>query len=254
MVDLNPDIDHTTVFTQLWDILGELRQKLDTRFTLHPNPSKQELQSFSSPDGSVNGSLMTFSGSEIDWLVHSWLNHPKRHFSTMRLTVWLGTHIRVPHLAFEFGTVPTVFFYMDYVPRADLWSDLNYVEHYYEPVNSTYLALRDNPHLSLFTSKSLYVRQFQSPIHLCYTCQTSQESLQLIKTIAHDMLERWLRWVDEAEPVPEEARTALGDRDLRLRRISTERDPGNQLAAQLFGSELTDTLVRSLWSSDDKIS
>lgn len=60
----------------------------------------------------------------------------------MRLTLWLSPLIQVPHLAFEFGTKPDLFFYIDYIPRVDLWSDLSYTESYYEPVNATYLELR----------------------------------------------------------------------------------------------------------------
>ncbi len=246
---MNPQTDreNPTVFDRLWGILSELRQKLGDRFELQPNHATETLQSFSSPDGKVQGSLTAFSGSEIDWLVHSWLHNPMLNFSTMRLTVWLGSQIRVPHLAFELGTVPNVFFYMDYIPRVDLWSDLNYVERYYEPVEPTYLTLRGNSQLSLFVSKSLYVRQVQSPTHLCYTCSATEDPCGLIHNLAHEMLDRWLSWVDEAEPVPETARTALAERDSCLRRISAERDPGNRMAVQLFGSELTDRLVRALW-------
>ncbi|WP_158680531.1 hypothetical protein [Nostoc sp. 'Lobaria pulmonaria (5183) cyanobiont'] len=43
----------------------------------------------------------------------------------MRLTVWLGSHIRVPHLTFEFGTLPDIFSYLDYIPRTDLLTDLD---------------------------------------------------------------------------------------------------------------------------------
>ncbi|EKF00769.1 hypothetical protein FDUTEX481_08581 [Tolypothrix sp. PCC 7601] len=32
--------------------------------------------------------------------------------------------------------------------------------------------------------------------------------------IAHEMLDRWLVWVDEAEPVPENTREDLANRDL----------------------------------------
>jgi hypothetical protein len=73
------------------------------------------------------------------------------------------------------------------------------------------------------------------------------DTLELIRTLAHETLDRWLTWVDAAEPVSEDAREALAARDLVLRRSSAERDPGNKFAAQMFGSELTDKLVRSLW-------
>ncbi len=50
--------------------------------------------------------------------------------------------------------------------------------------------------------------------------------------------------------MPEDAREALAARDLLVRRNSAERDPGNIFVAQMFGSELTDKLVRSLWGGD----
>lgn len=251
MLEQNDDVDNTNVFQQLWAITNELRQKLDTRFVLNPEASTQDLREYSSLDGSIKGSLTAFSGEEIDWLVHSWLGNPEKlNFSTMRLTAWLGPHIQVPHLAFEFGTVPNIFFYMDYIPRTEMLTDLDYLERYYEPVNQTFLKLQSDSRLVAFTSKSPYIRLFQSPMSLCYTSSTGEDTLELTRTIAHEMLDRWLIWVDEAETVPENAREALAARDLWLRRTSAERDPGNKLAVQLLGAELTDKLVRSLWGGD----
>ncbi|BAY99362.1 red chlorophyll catabolite reductase [Tolypothrix tenuis PCC 7101] len=77
-----------------------------------------------------------------------------------------------------------------------------------------------------------------------------QITTKMLVAIAHEMLDRWLVWVEEAEPVPENAREALANRDLWLRRSSAERDPDNQIAVQMFGEELTDKLVRSLWGAD----
>ena len=248
MIEQQPNADNTLVFKQLWSITEELRQKIEARFELHPEPATQDLQEFSSPDGNVNGSLNAFSGREIDWLVHSWLK--KSNFSTMRLTAWLGSDIRVPHFAIELGTVGNIFFYMDYVPRTDLVTDLEYLDRYYEPVNQTFLTLQADSRLSSFTSKSVYIRLFQSPINLCCTCSDTEDTLELIRKLAHEMLDRWLSWIDEAEAVPEDERAALAKRDLFVRRTSAERDPGNQLAAQMFGAELTDKLIRALWGSD----
>ncbi len=247
------DLDNKAVFEQLWGITKELHQKLETRFQLHPDPSVEDLQQYSSLDGNMKGSLTAFSGKEIDWLVHSWLGNPeKSNFTTMRLTTWLKSHIQVPHLAFEFGTLPNadIFFYIDYIPRTELLTDLAYLDRYYEPVNQTFLKLQSDSRLKLFTSKSAYIRLFQSPVSLCYTGAPTIETLELIRTLAHETLDRWLTWVDAAEPMPEDAQEALAARDLALRRISAERDPGNKFAAQLFGSELTDKLVRSLWGGD----
>ena len=69
--------------------------------------------------------------------MHSWLREPQMGFSNIHLTTWLGSQIRVPHLAFAFATVLHLFFYMDYIPRTDLFADLEYLDRYYEPVNHT---------------------------------------------------------------------------------------------------------------------
>ncbi|MHC5830155.1 MAG: red chlorophyll catabolite reductase, partial [Nostoc sp.] len=71
------NLDNKAVFEQLWEITKELHQKLEARFQLHPDPSTQDLQQYCSLDGNINGSLTTFFGPEIDWLVHSWLGNPE---------------------------------------------------------------------------------------------------------------------------------------------------------------------------------
>ena len=242
--------DNTSVFEQLWSITNQLRQKLENRFQLNPADFTNDLNSYSSIDGNFQGSLKAFSGTEIDWLVHVLSHNEKSNFSVMRLTVWLGSHIRVPHLTFEFGTLPDIFFYLDYIPRTDLLTDLDYLERYYEPVNQLFLNLQQEPSLSMYTSKSVYIRQFMSPIRLCYTSPATNDTVNLIRTFANEMLERWINWVDEAEPVAEDIRTALAERDLFLRRSSAEQDPGNKLAEQMFGKELTDKVVQALWGGD----
>lgn len=248
MLEPQPLADNASSFARLWKITQELRQKLEASFELHPDPAIEDLQNYSSRDGNVKGSLNPASGAQIDKLVHGWLGNPEKSgFSTMRLTVWLGAHIGVPHLAFEFSTRSNLFFYIDYIPRSDLLVDMESLDRYYEPVNQSFLTLQADPRLSSFTSKSLYIRQFQSPVSLCYTCMATEETLELIRRVSHEMLDRWLTWVQEAEPVAAEAQTALRDRDLLIRRTSAERDPGNKLAMQMFGTELTEKLIEALW-------
>lgn len=243
------DINHDTLFGQLQSILTELHGDVTQQLATLPQ-SNQPLQRFSSADGTVTGSLLNFTGEDLDWGVSSWINAAQMRFSAMRLTFWLSPRIQVPHLAFEFGTRPEPFFYIDYIPRIDLWTDLSYTERYYEPLNATYLALRENPSLSLFVSKALYIRQLQSPTALCFTCPATQDSLTLIKTTAQEMCSRWLTWVKQAEPVPLDLQPALAERDLLMRRTIAERDPDNAVAAKLFGTELTDRLIRALWSKE----
>ncbi|MBD0261239.1 MAG: red chlorophyll catabolite reductase [Tolypothrix sp. Co-bin9] len=250
MIEQQPNVDNTFLFEQLWGITNELRQKLDARFTLHPEPSTKSLQSYSAMTGEAHGSLNTFSGSEIHRLVHSRLCNPKLGFSHMRLIIWLGPHVRVPHLAYAFATIPHLFFYMDYIPRSDLFTDLDYLDRYYEPANQTYLTLLENSRLEAHISKNVYMRQAQSPTSLCYTSKVLDETFPLVRTVAHEMMDRWLTWIDEAESVAENERAGLSERDLIVLRAIAERDPDNKIGVQLLGEEFTDKLVRSLWGGD----
>ncbi|MEH2305242.1 red chlorophyll catabolite reductase [Nostoc sp.] len=250
MLEQQINVDNTALFEQLWGWTNELREKIDARFELHSDPSTEKFQNYSALIGEAHGSVNTFSGPEIDWLVHSWLREPKSGFCNMHLTVWLKSQIRVPHLAIVFATVPELFFFIDYVPRTDLFTDLDYLDRYYEPVNQTYLAFLKDSRFQQYISKTLYIRQVQSHTSLCYTSPVTEETLARVHTVAHEMINRWLNWVDEAEPVAESERTALSERDLFVRRTVAERDPDNQIAVRLFGAEMTDKLVRSLWGGE----
>lgn len=250
MVDERPNMDNSSVFERLWAVLAELRAKIDARFVLQSDASSADLQPYSNTDGSAKGFLSTFSGPEIDWLVHSNIGTPTSSFTNMHLTAWLGPQIRVPHLGMALGTVPDLFFYMDYIPRVDLFTDLAYLDRYYEPVNARYLELRADERLSPFTSKALYMRQSQSHTSMCYVTKASDEALALVRVLGHEMVDRWLKWVDEAESTPVEERKALAERDLLIRRAIAERDPANPIGVRLFGQEFADRLVRTLWGGD----
>jgi hypothetical protein len=251
MLDERPPVDNLPVFHQLYDISLELRKKIEARFELHPDASVKDFQPYHGlPGTGATGSQFTFSGPEIDWFVHSWIGNPQHGFCNIHITVWLGPHIRAPHFGLAIATVPDMFFYMDYIPRVDLMTDLAYLDRYYEPLNERYLEIRKRPELAYFTSKSLYVRQALSETAVCYTCPPSDERIAFVRSLAHEMLDRWLKWVDDAEPVPVEERAALAARDLAIRRNIAERDPANIVGERLFGKELTDRLVRNLWGGD----
>lgn len=61
------------------------------------------------------------------------------------------------------------------------------------------------------------------------------------------MCDRWLTWVSYATSVPAEHQEKLAARDLQIRRIGAERDPGNAAIAKVFGEEFTNQLVEALW-------
>lgn len=242
-------IDQPTVFERLTSILGELHEEIKQQLFIFPKEN-QPFREFTSSDGKINGSLLTFCGEVIDKLINTKINAIPMGFGTVRLVVWLNSSIDVPHLVFDFGTTPDIFFYMDYIPRVDLWNDLDYLQRYYATAGSTHLKLRENSDLSVFVSKSLYIRQLQSPVHISFTCPNTEDSLGLIHKVAHEMCDRWLTWVKQATPVPDTARSALAKRDFRIRRISAERDPDNAAVAKIFGDDFIQQLVKALWQKE----
>ena len=83
LVDLlaaQPDVDTTGWFGKLWDITHELSKKLADRFELKPDGSTEEFANYTSLDGNAKGSLSTFVGPEVDWLVHSHIGQPTTQF------------------------------------------------------------------------------------------------------------------------------------------------------------------------------
>jgi len=71
-----------------------------------------------------------------------------------------------------------------------------------------------------------------------------------VRTLAHEMCDRWLVWVDQADPVAEANRSALAERDRHMRRLSAERDSGNAAIAKILGEDFTHQLVRALWEAE----
>jgi len=250
LVGERPDVDNSSVFVQLWEILGEIRAKIDARFQLVPDASTADLQPYQTPDGEAKGLLSAFTGSEIDWLVHSYIGSPKASFTNMHLTCWLGAHTNVPHLGIALGTMPDIFFYIDYVPRADLVSDLEYLDKYYEPANQRYLDIQKDARFSPFVSKALYMRQSQSSTSLCGLCKPTPDAVEVLREALHEHVDRWLAWQDAPPMVPDADRLALAARDLHVRRAITERDPANPMGEILFGKPLANRLVRALWGGD----
>lgn len=242
--------DTTEVVEHLWAISVELMSKLAGRFELTRDPSTEDLESYRGEAEFPAGRLAAFCGPEIDWLVHSWMGNPPVGFTNMHVTVWLGPHIAVPHFGFACGTLPDVWFYVDYNPRSDLMLDTEALERYYQPLNEQFLTLRADPGLVPFTSKALYVRQALSHVALCFTTEATEGRLQQIRELAHDRLDRWLGHVEGAEPVHPDQRDLLAAHDLARRRNIAERDPANVMGVRFFGEEMTDRLVRALWGGD----
>ena len=250
MVNERPAVDNQAVFDALWAITTELKEKVFARFELTPDPCSAAYQPYGGGEDSPKGLLSTFAGPEIDWLVYSWIGTPNTSFTNMHLTINLGSQIDVPHFGFALGTAPDIFMYMDYIPRVDYWQEIDYVDRYLQPANDRFLQLRNDKRFSPFVSQSLPMRVFQTPVSQCYMVPSSDETLALIRETAHEMLDRWLGWVDAAEAVPAEKRAALAARDLKIRSTICNRDPANAIAVRLFGQEMADDLVKTLWGGN----
>lgn len=245
-----PDVDNSGMFVELWNLLGEVRAKIDARFELHPDGSTADLQPYETANGEGKGLLSGFSGPEVDWMVHSYIGNPKASFTNMHLTCWLGPHTNVPHLGIAMGTMPDIFFYMDYVPRVDLVSNLDYMDTYYEPANARYLQIQQDERFSPFISKALYMRQSQSATSLCGLCKPTGDTMEVLREALHEHVDRWLSWQEMPPAVAEADKPALAARDLHVRQAISERDPANPIGEVLFGKPLATRLVRALWGGD----
>ena len=247
LVDANPDIDNSATFNRFWAITCAMFERVKARFELVMDPCTSDLQPYHGKENAA-GYLAAYSGPEIDWLIHSWTGNPKASFTNMHLTINLGPHIDVPSFGFALGTMPDIFWYMDTMPRKELVSHPDYVDAYFtgEP-NAAFFAQLAQDGFRPFVSRDVYTRASLSPNAFCYSAVISEASIACIETASHAGLDRWLAWVDAALPLPKNQRAALSARDEFLRRTICERDPANALAARLFGNDLTDRLVATLW-------
>jgi hypothetical protein len=246
-----PDVDITDLFERMRGLEDALWEKLTRRLTLEMDASTASLQPYTSLDGAARGWLAGYSGGEIDWAVKTWIGNPSRSFCNLHITVWLGPATRTPHLAIAMGAFPVTFFLLDYIPRVDVRLEPDYLHRYLGPVNERFLELQKDQRLMPFISQSLFVRAAVSPIGLNFISQPgTQEVFELLERLAHEHVDRWLPWLDEAAPVPEAERAQLAANDLALRRNVAELDPANIVVEKLYGKELTDRLVRGLWGGD----
>jgi len=236
----------------LWEIMGGFHRQILDRFDLTEDGSVADLASFGGPTG-PRGTLRAWTGPKMDWLINSWLGDPEGGFTNMHLTAWLGPDTRVPHLGMAWGTLPTLWCFIDLLPRADLFLDLDYVDRYYEPANDAYMTLKSDPEANAFVSQDTFTRVGVSQSAFCVVLPNTPARVAQIAELAALRIDQWFGFLDDAEPTPESEREALAARDLAMRRNIAERDPANSLAERFYGKEVTDRLVGSLWGAERHI-
>ena len=250
LVEQSPDVDNRENFNQLWAILAEMNDKIQARFELKLDPCSDRFKDYKSisvaADG-AEGSLHTYTGPEVDWYVRSYIGSPESTFTNMHITLSLGPQYLVPNFGFALGTVPDLFMYMDYIPRVDLVSNIEYVDKYYSEVNEEFLDLQSDERFNPFISRDLYTRVAMTPTAVGYTATADDDLLAKVRGVAMSRLDRWLGWVDNAELTPVEDRAAIAARDETIRRNICVRDPANNLGDKLFGKETAEAMVATLW-------
>jgi len=236
-----PDVDVRETWTAMWQVLTEAKDLVTAELPVDKHPSSDPYDYYT--PGSFEGSLNTYTGEGVDWLVHSWIGNRQASILDMNLTVWLGQQIDVPHLCLVIGTVPLLYHYTDFIARRDLMVDNEYVERYYAPANAEWLSFRGDPRFTWSVSHGSYMRAIISPIAHSLMTERNAENVAVVRRHILERTERWLDLVRAAPVVPESERAALRERDHRIRRQIYSLDPMNALAAKSMGQDTVDKMV-----------
>lgn len=230
----NPNVDVSRAWERCWKIQQNIVDRVRDRFQLERHPQADEGY-WTSPDGQLEGEFRGYTGPEVDWVVHSWLGNRKASILDINATVFLSQQNRVPHLCVIFGTIPRLYFYAEYTPRVDLRTNYDYLLKYYEPANQEFLKFRSDPTWTRFVSHGTYLRALMSPIATSSHAELNDDNLDTCERYLGTFVDRWFRWLDEAETVPEEERAAQQAYDHAVRELGYRTDPMNVLPQKILG-------------------
>ena len=240
----NPNVDVSKAWERLWGILTGVKERIAARFPkLELDPDCKGREYYTSPNGEFEGSMQAWSGPGCDWLVNSWLGNRKASILDMNATAFLDQQTDVPHFVMVFGTIPKLFFYFDFTPRANLMLDTAYLDRYYGPINEAYLALRGDKHFQWSVSHGTYMRSLANPSTQSLMGDLNDYNISLLENYTEQMLETWLGWLDTAEPLMENEQIEQRWYDYTVRRLGYERDPMNKLAVQVFGEDKVEEML-----------
>ena len=241
----NPNVDVSRAWERCYGILAGIKDRIATRFPVTRHPETNGREYYTSPDKAFEGSFNAYTGPGVEWLVNSWLGNRKASILDMNATCFLGQETDVPHLIVIFGTLPKLFFYADYTPRRNLYTDMAYLDKYYGgDVNDEWVKLRGDPALHWLVSHGTYMRALLSPAGMSIAGDLNDANIDKFEKYADKFVSRWLGWLDAATPVPEHERAELQRYDHAVRRLGYERDPMNKLAANVFGADQVQNMIR----------
>ncbi len=167
----NPNVDVSKAWERCWGVHSKIIERVRDRFPVAQHHSTVGEDYFTSPDKQMEGSFMAYTGSEVDWLVHSWIGNRKASILDMNATVFLGQQTQVLHLVIIFGTIPKLYFYAEYTPRVDFCMNIDYLKKYYEPANEEFLKFRSDTNWTRFVSHGIYLRILMSPVATSSTAE-----------------------------------------------------------------------------------
>jgi hypothetical protein len=234
----NPDVDVSKQWERCWNIHGRIADRIIDYFDAELHPISEGAEYYTSPDGAMEGAFFGYTGNDLDWFVRSWIGNRKASIIDMNINVALGQRTQVPNLMIIFGTVPNLLFYADYVARVDLKIKEEYVKKYYEgDVNQEYLDFRANTDFVWSASHGPIIRGMQSPVCSSYITALTDEHLDQCEAYLDKFVDRWFRWLDEAEELPPDRRDAQQQYDFTYREYTNRSDPMNVLVERTFGAE-----------------
>ena len=234
----NPNIDVSNHWERMWNIHGKIADRIVQYFDAELHEISEGAEYYTSPDEQMEGAFFGYTGNDLDWFVRSWIGNRKASIIDMNINVVLGQRTQVPNLMIIFGTVPNLLFYADYVSRVDIKVNEDYVKKYYEgDANKDYLDFRANPDHVWSASHGPLIRGMQSPICSSYITELTDEHIGQCEAYLEKFVDRWFRWLDEAEELPLDRRDAQQQYDFTYREYTNRSDPMNVLVERVFGPE-----------------
>ena len=263
------------VYEGLWeiiedDLLGMVQEhepKLEQRRTWFSEPgSAPSSHTFATADGKCEGTVAGYKGGRIDWITTCKFFSEELGFGNLRIDGWATRDTRCPHVAVHLCIVFNVLFiYIGCPPRTNLVLDDAYNDHVYgTPRTSTGKSLNDlhvecveDKAFKQYVSKSHVVNAFMvAPTTLLYTIPFKKKNFERVRELSKMYMKSWLEMLDETEGVlvedinSKKTQTELLQLDVRTRQFCG-RDPDTKNVANIFGLEVTDKLVRTLWGDPD---